>query len=252
MKEEPIEHYKPANKLELKNFKADSPKVFKHIHCPSCEEEVAAEHINLQNSLAKCGACNVIFSIEETVKAIKTTNEMKQQILQPEGIDLFYYRDELDITIPQPIQGLDAALIIFVPFLAALSVLGFFLEEGAMAPYIPIALTLVALYYIHKAVNYSKNKTHIDINYKTLSIKHRPNNFKKDNIYNTDEIDQLYVNPSSEIAKHYTVHMVLNGLDGQKHKKLLTVNTLSKAKYLELEIERYLNIEDRKVPEAVF
>jgi hypothetical protein len=44
--------------------------------------------------------------------------------------------------------------------------------------------------------------------------------------------------------------MIINGLEGQKHEKLITVNTLSKAKYLEQEIERYLQIEQRVVPEA--
>ena len=49
---------------------------------------------------------------------------------------------------------------------------------------------------------------------------------------------------------YYTIHMIINGLEGQKHEKLMTVKTLSKAKYLEQEIERYLKISDREVPEA--
>jgi hypothetical protein len=44
--------------------------------------------------------------------------------------------------------------------------------------------------------------------------------------------------------------MIINSLEGQIHEKLITINTLSKAKYIEQEIERYLKIEDRNVPEA--
>ena len=100
------------------------------------------------------------------------------------------------------------------------------------------------------AFNYSKNKTYIDINDKFLNIKSRPKNFKKDRSYAVGDIDQLYIKPDSDGMGYFTVHMITNNIEGQKHEKLLTVNTLSKAKYLEQEIERYLNIEDRKVPEA--
>ena len=44
--------------------------------------------------------------------------------------------------------------------------------------------------------------------------------------------------------------MIINESKGQKHQKLLTLDTISKAKFPEQEIEDYLFIEDRKVPEA--
>ena len=107
---------------------------------------------------------------------------------------------------------------------------------------------MIASYFIYQVMNSSKNKTYIDINAQSLSIKSRPKNLKKDKTYTVDEIDQLYLKYTAD--GYYGIYLIINGMEGQKHEKLLSVNTLSKAKYLEQEIERYLNIEDRKVPEA--
>jgi hypothetical protein len=250
MMDEPIEQYKAVEKLELKELKKELSQKFKKINCPSCDDEIASNAINLQNSIAKCSNCNVIFSIEEDIENIKAKNEIKQQILRPEGIDLFYYGDELDITIDQHIEGFNAWAIAFAPFIAIGAVLLFFLGKNPISPYFPISFSLVAFYYLYKAFTYSKNKIYIDINNRYLSIKYRPENFKKDKMYAADEIDQLYLKPSSDGLGHYTIHMIVNGLEGQKHEKLMTVKTLSKAKFLEQEIEKYLNISNREIPEA--
>ncbi len=246
--EELLEQYKPAEELKLREIKKELPKVFKKVCCPSCEEEVNADNLNLQNNVAKCGSCNVIFSIEEEVESVKTKKEIKQEFIRPEGIDLFYYKDDLDITVQQHIQGLDAFGVIILPVLAAFSILIYFAKDISI--YFPIAFTLGALYFIYKAFNYSNNKTYIDINNKFLSIKYRPKNLRKDKTYTAFEIDQLYIKHAVDGSGYYTVSMIINSLDGQKHEKLITVNTLSKAKFLEQEIEQYLNIEDKKIPEA--
>lgn len=250
MKDQPIEKYKPAHKLELKKVKKELPKKVSKIICPSCEEGLMADNINLQNSVAKCSSCNVIFSIEEEVDLVKTKKDVKQEYIRPEGIDLFYYQGDLDITVQQHIQGLDIYGITILPLIAFFSILIYFIGEQGISPYIPIVSSLAALYFIYRGLNYSNNKTYIEIYDNALRIKYRPRNFKKDKVYAADEIDQLYIKHSSDGMGHFTIHMIINGVEGQKHKKLLTVNTLSKAKYLEQEIERYLEIENREVPEA--
>ncbi len=248
--EEHIEKYKPVEKLELKDIKKEFPKTFTNVNCPSCNDVVPADNLNLQNNVAKCGSCNVIFSIDEEVKSVKTSNAVKQEILRPEGIDLFYYGDDLDITVQQHIQGVDAYGLVFLPILAIFTFLMLFSDKFNMPIFIPAALGVGSLYFIYRAFNYSNNKTYIDVNNRFLSIKSRPTHFRKDKTYNADEIDQLYLKHAADGSGYFSIFMIVNGMEGQKHQKLITVNTLSKAKFLEQEIERYLNIEDRKVPEA--
>lgn len=247
---EPIERYKPAEKLDLKEIKNEFPKVFEQVHCPSCSKTVVADNLNLQNSVAKCSTCNVIFSISEQIKNVSASGEMKQEVFRPEGIELFYYKDDLDITIQQHIQGLDVWGLVLFPVIALFSISIYFLGEQSISPFIPIAFSIAAFYFIHRAYNYTNNKTYIDVNNNYLSIKSRPKHFKKDKTYNADEIDQLYIKYAVDGSGYFSIYMIINSIDGQKHKKLITVNTLSKAKYLEQEIEKYLNIENRKVPEA--
>jgi len=248
--DKPIDQYKPIEKLELKGIKETSPKLFKPIHCPSCAKAVIADNLNLQNNMAKCGDCHVIFSFKDEVDSVQIVKEMKHEYFRPEGIDLFYYKDEMDITLDQHIQGFDFYGLLIVPVVAFFALMIYFFSDKNISVTVPIISTLGSLYFIYKALNYSKNKTHITINDRCFTIQSRPRNFKKDRIYEADEIDQLYLKHSSEMPGWYNIHMVINGLEGQKHEKLLTVNSLSKAKYLEQEIERYLHIEDRKVPEA--
>lgn len=245
---QPKESYKPAEKLELKEVTKETAKVFKKIHCPSCEGEVNADNLNLQNSVAKCSNCNVIFSIKEELDSLILDEEIKQEFLRPEGIDLFYFKEDLEITVQQHIQGLDLAGLILFPALAFFAILIYFVKSIPI--YFPIGFTLASFYYIYRSMNYSKNKTYIDVNDQFLSIKARPKHFVNDKKYAANDIDQLYLKHAADGSGHYTVFMIINGIEGQKHEKLLTVNSLSKAKYLEQEIERYLNIEQRKVPEA--
>ena len=48
------------------------------------------------------------------------------------------------------------------------------------------------------------------------------------------------------------MRMIVNGLEGQRHIRLIpSLNSLSKARYLEQEIEKYLGIIDREVLEEI-
>jgi len=240
----PLEHYKPAEKLQLKTIKQDSPKPFTMVSCPSCSSEIEANNIDLPSKTAKCNNCNAIFSVEQEIASFQTPSEMKQEILRPEGIDLFYFKDDLDITVQKNMaSALDLAGIMFFPFLSAIFIALFF--QNVVPFFITVIFTLAALYFIYRAFVYRKDKIHIDINDRHITIKNRPKNLIKDKVFDTDSVDQLYI---KTVAHYNKIYMITNGPSGQRHEQLITVNSLAKAKYLEQEIERHLGIEDRKVP----
>jgi len=249
LEKEPIGKYKSTEKLELKEIKKDFPKVFKEVCCPSCNNTIPADNLNLAKSVAKCGECNVIFSFEEEMSSLNTEEKAKQEFFRPEGIELFYFKDELDIIVQNHVQGLDAFGIGLAPIFALFSIGVYFVGEHPISSSIPITLSIIALYFIYRVLNYKKNKTYIHVTDKFLSIKSPYNNLQKDKNFHADELDQLYLKNSAD-GSGYSIFMILNGIEGQKHEKLLTVNTISKAKYLEQEIEKHLHIQDRKVPEA--
>jgi len=252
MSKAPKEQFKSIEKLDLKNISDTSARAFQKVHCPSCQLGVVAENINLDKSIAKCSNCDVIFSIADDVGKILSKEESKSEFFRPEGIDLFFYKDDMEITVQEQTKGWEMLWVVCFLFLAGFCLAYFFKEGSNIALPIAGVGVLGMVYFIYEWITYSKYKTYIDINNKSLSYKSRPKNVKKDRTYEVEEIDQLYIQHSTDGLGLFNIQMIINSLEGQKHIKLITVNTLSKAKYLEQEIERYLNIEDRKVPEAHF
>ena len=95
----------------------------------------------------------------------------------------------------------------------------------------------------------TREKIFITIDDAYLSVQYRPKNLIKDKLAATNEVDQLYIKNIAG-SNYYSLHAILNTVDGQKHKKLITyLDSRAKARYLEREIEMHLGIEDRRVPE---
>lgn len=244
------EQVKYAERLELRDFQEELTKPYKKIHCPSCEQEILAADINLEKSVAKCSGCNAIFCIKDDLKDIKpgTAIAGSQEILRPEGIDLFHYRDTLDVVVQQHIQGVDLGGIILFPAMAFLLLILYF---GKGIPILFPAISIFgSLFFLYRVLNYRKNKTYIEVSPDYLSIRSRPRHFSKDKVFATKQIDQLYLKVGGDGVGHCIVFMIVNSPGGQKHEKLIQLNTLSKGKYLEQQIEKYLGIEQRDVPEA--
>ncbi len=242
MKNEPLEQYKVE--LQEVDLGQDSP--FKKICCPSCEADVPADNININDKIAKCGSCHIVFPFHNEVANLVDSRKPKQEVIRPEGIDMFYYKDELDITIQQPLLVTEGMLAGFMPVFAAMFIAIYFLKGT-----IPLALPLVtSLITIASWINlYARrnHKVHITMDDRHLSIIRRPKKLIKDQHYRINDIDQIYVKGPAGMT---SVYMIVNSVQGQKHVKLISsVDSLSKARFMEQEIERHLRIPDRRIPE---
>lgn len=244
--------YKGDYQLKLEKLKKLSlePKTsFNKVSCPSCATETPATDLNINDKIAKCGACNIVFSFQETVNNLFTNSpKVKQEIIRPEGIDLFYFKDELSFALQQPNSGLVIALGIF-----SFSLAFFFTTFALFNPkFLLIIGSLISwslgAYSIYSWKIRSKNKIYVNVKKDLLTVEWHPRNGNKDQKYNKQDIDQFYVAK----AAYYEVRMVLNSLEGQKHICLIPgLDNLSKARYLEQEIEKHLSIIDRDVLEEI-
>jgi hypothetical protein len=64
-----------------------------------------------------------------------------------------------------------------------------------------------------------------------------------------NDIDQVYIKKENE---RHSIYMIVDNPTGQKHIRLITgLESVSKARYLEQEIERHIGIVDRPVPEEI-
>jgi len=240
--------YKEPYQLKLKKLKEVVSLGYHDVKCPKCEVNVLGNGININDKIAKCDACGVVFSFEKEIAQLTKTPRVKQEIIRPEGIDMFHFQNELDFTFQQPYSGLDAILSIFVIPFAPLSALIYYKKGGNWI--IPtIVLLLMLAYVIYTWFQHKKNKVYVNIDERFVNTQWRPKKGTKDQSYDRTDIDQLYVKIVPGAGK-YGVYMIVNGLEGQKHVLLIpNIAGKSKALYVEQEIEKHLGIIDREVLE---
>ena len=242
MKHEPIEKYK----LELNDLKPEYASEYKKIACPSCHTEVPADNININDKIAKCNHCHAVFPFHKEVANFLTKEKIKQEIIRPEGIDVFHFKDDLDITIQQPLSIPEILLSVFSPIFALLFTI-ISLTSGKLPIILPAIFWGLSFISFVNLANRSKYKVYLNIDKQFLSIKWRPKKLKKDQHFPIQEIDQLYI---KNVGGLITIFMIVNSMAGQKHVQLISgIDSLSKARYLEQEIENHLGIQDRHVPE---
>ena len=246
MENEPLGDYKYKYKQKLEDLMKQPSEEYKKICCPSCHAETPADNININDKIAKCNDCNIVFPFHAEVAGFVNPAKVKHEIIRPEGIDLFYFEDDLDITIQQPLTALEVIAVSLLPTFAILFTLIYFTK--GIPVFWPVAFWLPTLYSIINLINRPKHKIYLTIDDRNLAIKWRPKKFVKDRSFPIQEIDQIYAKSSPGLPG--AVYMVINGVNGQKHVPLISgLDSLSKARYLEQEIERHLGIADRPVPE---
>lgn len=239
-----MEH-KPLHqeKLKLKDLSFSPLEEFKRVSCPSCNSIVKADNLNINDKVAKCNNCDVVFSFENVINNLAKPKKVKQEILKPEGIDLFQYGDDLDISVQQQESAFDIILILLMlvplPFIV-------FYAEGKTSLINLIMSILVGIIPFVNLFLLKRHRVFVNIDRNHLVIEHKPKKFHKNLKVNVSDIDQLYV---KNYSGYYNVYMITNGVEGQKHQRIIWTKSLSKARYLEQEIERHIGIKDRQVPE---
>lgn len=245
MEHKPIDKYK----VELKEISLESEEVFKRIKCPACHNNVPADNININDKIAKCNTCDVVFPFEKEIENFITPQSIKQEVIRPEGIDIFRFRNELDISIQQPFLVREIIAMAIVPLFA---IAGTKLFANGKISFIWFAICWMITITPYLALFFrSKQRIHINIDSKYLYLEWRPKKLVKDKQYNVEEIHQIYTKTTTANGQQHHVYMIVNGKDGgQKHIPLIqNVGSLSKARYLEQEIEKHIGITDRQVPE---
>lgn len=234
------------HKLELKKLDLELNAGFKKIGCPSCDAEVPAKDININDKIAKCGNCNAVFSFEKAIESFSRKTKIRQELIRPEGIELFYFKDELEISVRRPTSTGEEVVAGIMPIFTFIFTMAYFGKDN-VSIWLPIIGWLMGVIPILYLILNHRRKVHINIDNKYLSIINRPKGFNKDQHYHASEIDQVYLKKQNN---RFNVMMILNGANGQKHVQLITeFRSASKARFIEQEIEKHLGITDRIVPE---
>lgn len=143
------------------------------VTCPNCGETVPAEHINIQQMVAVCPACDSFFSFDAPAEKLK-----RRKVKQPEGLTLedgemleMAFRTNWRLDQEESFTG---AAILGVVF----SLLTFIMFGGAMQNDVPIFLPVFFAMFAaaadYAAVLRIYNKTHITMDADTITISRKP------------------------------------------------------------------------------
>ena len=239
MKQKYKDRYKPLD-LEF-----TEEKDFTLINCPKCSCETPSANIDLAEKLAKCDNCNALFSIMDKVVKFQST-EASEEVSKPVGVDILEYNGQLELTLNQPVSIFHTISASLSPLLAFVF-LGIYSDSGkSLLIYLSLAFAFAFAYSLINLIRYKLNKIYVLVTQDDLSIEYRPKNFISDKMYSSENIEQLFVKKDHN---GLCLQMIVNESEGQKTEKLIGRFTdITKAKYIEQEIERYLGIKNKKVP----
>lgn len=233
------ELYKEKVKLQEVDLDPKTEQNYTTVDCPSCQTSVPAEHININDKIAKCGECDVVFSFDNTLKSLNQSEVSKQKVLRPQGIDVYEFKHETEIAVKQPVAPLEILPFTILPIFLLFSIL-FYFKNGysLMWPGIALIMNLILTVYLYKR---EKHTVNIHIGKTDFKVQWRPKKLMSDKSYHISDIKQLYV-------KGHQIFMVVDGIEGSQHVNLVPglVNQ-TQAHYLEQQIEAYLKIEDQAV-----
>lgn len=234
------------------------------INCESCGSEIPAANINLQDRMAKCDNCNNIFSIKSLIDGISPPSSpespqphySKAEISMPKGISVDEGYEGLEIT-----RKWFGPIAIFLTFFcifwdgSILFALRMIISSGE--PMTALFLSIHAIAGIgltYWCISLYVNKTIITVNSYLIRVKHTPLPFPGSKDFQLDRLEQVYTKERVVRGKNgYSYYYDLYIIDANdKHTKVLpNLQNKEQALFIEQEIERYLDIEDRYVQGSV-
>jgi len=184
-------------------------------------------------------------------------------MIMPEGTDVLTLSDSIDIRIDWLQSHPKGALTFFTIFAAFWNgilavMLSQIIASGALFSLLFLSVhLLVGLGLIAYVMSVYLNYTDIIVTADYINISHRPlkNPFIQDKNYRADQIEQLYVlkYTKSKTNGQPNYAYSLNAKVADKNAPIVLLEGMNRETqlYLEQEIERYLNITDATVPDAI-
>jgi len=220
------------------------------VNCKRCHHSIPAEDINLETNFAKCEKCDAVFDFRDQVSSTHTAS--RPSVASPKGIDLQTTMDGLEI-VRRWYSPKILFLVLFCLFCDGFMVVWFGIaiskQQWAMAAFGTLhGLVGVGLTYF--VVCGFINRTHIQISFQNISIKHQPMPWFRTKTVPLADIQQVFSKRKVHQNKNgrsysYEVHY-LDQVD-KENKLLPGLANPEQALYIEQEIEKTLGIHDAVV-----
>lgn len=229
-----------------------------HLNCPSCRLPIVADDVNLVKTIAICKSCDNIFDFEEDLKGKELPGRYRREIVIPPGIEVLHLMNELEIMVKwrQSSKKFTLFFALFWNAIVFFVTMAMIVGGGlsSLGPLLFMSLFAFAgVYMLYASIGYLVNTTFITVDEKRLSIDHRPLKFliQKDKHFAPEDIDQVYVR-RYEVGKKndqsvYAFEVAFKSKNGKSQSLVKELHSEEHARYIEQEIEFYLQIKDRPV-----
>ncbi len=231
------------------------------LSCPGCEKEIFYKDINIEKAIAKCSNCHTVFSFEEEELSGPPKRpgdiRLKEEIfIIPKGIEMYTILSELNIEMTWRHTG-SKFILTFGLFWNAILLPFIFIAIFAGEPMIFLFISAhlaVGIGFGYACLSILFNKTYISADEYGLRITHSPFTwFHKQHDIPADQIKQLFVkkytNGSTNGQPNYAYSLNIILKNGEEIKLMKGINKPIPARYLEQEIEKFMNIKDARVAE---
>lgn len=222
------------------------------LHCPNCNSSVPATNVVLEKAIAICSNCDTVFNINDKLDQL---GRNRPEVYLPNGIEAYSTPNELNIEVAWK-SGLSTFMVLFtifwnaivLPFAVVAILSGSFAMLLAISVHLIIGVSL--LYWLIAGL---VNTTTIIVERKNLEITHAPLKipFYPARLTPTNNINQLYTNRyrngsvNGQPTYAFAVHVIFN--DKQDIRLVTGLKKSQQARYIEQEIERFLQLKDRSV-----
>ncbi len=246
----PVEAEEAYKELDFKEFGHNL------LSCPKCRHFISGQDINIEKTIAKCSNCNHVFAFEHD----HSSKQIKPSKILPKGVETLKLGSELDIRLKWTettsnggrwFLMLFTAMwnLILLPFVIGVIVSGAWGILLFLSAHLAVGMGLLW----HLATIYM-NQTSISVTKRRIQIRTTPLRsflWKRKDV-DVDTIRQLYVtkyvqSTSNGVPNYaYALYAVLDS--GEKVSLIRGMNFETQS-FVEQEIEGYLGIQNRKVPE---
>lgn len=227
------------------------------LHCPDCGAAIPAADMNLASLVAKCAACDSVFSfagvaVPTPASATRVPAAPVQAAPQPPQMKVEQLGNNWRVTwrwfTPE------VAFLLFFAccwdgFLVFWYVMAFTTNGPLAMKLFPILHVAVGVLVTYLAITGLLNRTTIDVSRSQVLVRHRPLPWAGNRSVPSAEIQQLYCEESGvkqNGASRYRVCVSLG--NGRRFTLVTGFKSLAEARYLEQTIESRLNIKPQAVP----
>ena len=149
-----------------------------------------AANINIQDKIAKCHSCNAVFPFQNQLVPLQKVEKTKEEVRRPEGIELYEYKDNLELIIDQPLHPLEIIIPTFL-YLFAFIFTAIFFTKG-MARGVFFGTWVLTIASTISLIGRKKHKAYLEVDSEYLGLYWKPRKYNKNKRFPIDDIDQVY------------------------------------------------------------